>query len=173
MQIAADSESIDLDEDADGIELHDSGLLKVGSGTGLNLEDSGALKLEDSGLLNLEDSGELLPSDSNVIDADEALSFGSSSLSLASESSKLLAGADGGTGSDLLDEEIKKSPSGSDTGKMLGAGADDDLILAGDDDLFSDELSLADSGSFEESAELSSDFEDSAELVLDLSLIHI
>ena len=180
LQIAADSEAIDLDDDGDGIELHDSGLLKMDSAKGLadsgllklddsgelNLEDSGLLKLEDSGVLNLEDSG-VLASKSDVMADDGELSFGSSSLSLASESSKLLGGDPAGTGSDLLDEEIKKTPSGSDTGKMLAGGDDDDLILAGDDDLFSEELSLADSGSFEESAELSSDFEDSGDLVLD------
>ena len=187
LQLADDSGLIDLDDD--GIELQDSGLLKEGTAKGLDLqdsgllnledsgqldledsgqldlEDSGQLNLEDSGLLKLEDSGELLAakSDVNVIDGDEELSFGSSSLSLASGSSKLLAGDAGGTGSDLLDEEIKKSPSGSDTGKMLGGGDSDDLMLASDDDLFSEKLSLADSGSFEDSA----DFGDSAELVLD------
>ena len=174
LQIAVDSESIDLDDDDDGIELHDSGLLKVDSSKDLglkedsgllDLEDSGQLNLEDSGLLSLEDSGELLASKSDVLDGDEELSFGSSSLSLASESSKLLSGDPAGTGSDLLDEEIKKTPSGSDTGKMLGES--NELGLAGDDDLFSEELSLADSGSFEDSADLSGDFEDSAELVLD------
>lgn len=177
LKIAADSEAIDLDDDKGGIELHESGLLKTDSSQDLglvedsgllNLEDSGQLNLEDSGLLNLEDSGELLPSKSDVLDGDEELSFGSSSLSLASESSKLLGEDPAGTGSDLLDEEIKKTPSDSDTGKMLGASADDELMLADDDDdLFSEKLSLADSGSFEESADLSSDFEDSAELVLD------
>jgi hypothetical protein len=65
----------------------------------------------------------------------------------------------------LLDDEPDKTDSPSDTGKMLAAGGDDDLLLS-EDDLFSDELSLADSASFEDSAELSSDFEDS-DLVLD------
>jgi len=160
LQVAADSNSINLDDDLDEIDLQDSGLLQKGTAKNLDLAS-------DSGALKLEDSGELLSSDENVLEGDEELSFGSSSLSLASESSKLLADA-GGTGSDLLDEVVAKPPSGSDTGKMLAGGGDDDeLTLAGDDDLFSEELSLADSGSFEDSVDLSSDFEDSAELVLD------
>lgn len=95
-------------------------------------------------------------------DGDEKLSFGSSSLSLASESSKKLADGDS---ANLLDDEPEKTDSPSDTGKMLAADGEDDLLLS-EDDLFSDELSLADSASFEDSAELSSDFEDS-DLVLD------
>ena len=110
------------------------------SDSGLNLEES----VDD---LKLHDSGE------GVTDEDDDLAFGSSDLSLAAESSKKLAGSD-----DVLDdfEESKGSP--SDTGKMLG---DDDDMLLSEEDLFSDELSIADSGSFEDSAELSSDFEDS------------
>ena len=176
LQIAADSKSIDLEDDDDAIELHDSGILKIDSvkdlglkedsglsleNSGhLNLEDSGMLNLEDSGMLNLEDSGELLPSKSDVLDDDEKLSVGGSSLSLASDSNKLLGGDPAGTGSDLLDDEIEKSPSGSDTGKMLGSSG-------GDDSLFTEELSLADSFKGSDSFEDSGSFEDSAELVLD------
>lgn len=144
-------DSISLDAD-DEISLADSGLLK--KGTSKNLGD-------DSGALKLDDSGDIHASDENVFDGDEELSFGSSSLSLASESSKKL-GADS---ANLLDDEAEKGESSSDTGKMLGGGNEDDLLLS-EDDLFSDELSLADSASFEDSAELSSDFEDS-DLVLD------
>lgn len=117
---------------------------------------------DDGGALKLEDSGDILESGENVSDGDDELSFGSSSLSLASGSGKKIAGGDS---ADLLDDEPEKSDSPSDTGKMLAAGGDDDLLLS-EDDLFSDELSLADSGSFEDSVELSSDFEDS-DLVLD------
>lgn len=106
---------------------------------------------ELSGSIKLEESGEVL---------DDGLSFGSSSLSLASESSK-----NAGDSADLLDDDPEKADSASDTGKMLGAGKEEDLLLS-EDDLFSDELSLADSTSFEESAELDSDFADS-DLILD------
>lgn len=106
---------------------------------------------ELSGSIKLEESGEVL---------DDELSFGSSSLSLASESSK-----SAGDSANLLDDDPEKADSPSDTGKMLGAGNEDDLLLS-EDDLFSDELSLADSTSFEESAELDSDFEES-DLILD------
>ena len=159
LSIASDDDSIQLDDDLDAISLADSGLLKKGTSKHLDAP-------HDSGALKLEDSAEILASDDNVFDDDEELSFGSSSLSLASESSKKLAAAAAGTGSDLLDDEVEKTGSPSDTGKMLGANDDDDLLLSNDDDLFSDELSLADSASFEDSAELSSDFE-SSELVLD------
>ena len=167
LQIAADSKVIDLDDDMDEIDLQDSGLLKKGTAKNLDLAS-------DSGALKLEDSGDLLASGDNVLEGDEELSFGSSSLSLASESSKLLADV-GGTGSDLLDEVVAKTPSGSDTGKMLAGGGDDDeLMLAGDDDLFSDELSLADSGSFEDSAELVLDDSDSnSEIMLEESGIDL
>lgn len=159
LKIASDDEAINLDDDNDAIDLADSGLLKKGTSKNLDIA-------HDSGALKLEDSGDILASDDNVFDDDEELSFGSSSLSLASESSKKLVDAAAGTGSDLLDDDLQKGKSPSDTGKMLGADDGDDLLLQGDDDLFSDELSLADSASFEDSAELSSDFEDS-ELVLD------
>lgn len=109
--------------------------------------------------LNLQDSGELnLRDDSgtgDVIDeADDALSFGSSSLELAG-SKKDPSAEDTG---DLLDDVEGGGGSPSDTGKMLAA--DDDMLLS-EDDLFSDELSLSEEAVFEDSAELSSDFEDS------------
>jgi hypothetical protein len=149
-----DDDSISLSEDSDSIDLADSGLLQKGTSK---------LFGDDSGALRLDDSGDIHASDENVTDGDEQLSFGSSSLSLASESGKKLA--DAADSANLLDEEPAKRDSSSDTGKMLGEGEDDDLLLS-QDDLFSDELSLADSSSFEDSAELSSDFEDS-DLVLD------
>lgn len=111
------------------------------SDSGLNLEES----VED---LKLHGSGEVLSDDKNEDD----LAFGSSDLSLAAGSSKKLAG------DDVFDDLEESEGSPSDTGKMLGGG--DDMLLS-EEDLFSDELSIADSGSFEDSAELSSDFEDS------------
>ena len=149
-------DSIKLGSDEESVRLADSGLLGKGSSIRVGPEEgSGALKLEDSGPLDVDDD--------SVLEDDEELSFGSSSLSLASESSKKLAGGDS---ADLLDDEPEKKGSPSDTGKMLGEQEDEDLLLAGDD-LFSDDMSLAEeSDSFEDSAELSSDFEDS-DLVLD------
>ncbi|MFK7765818.1 MAG: helix-turn-helix domain-containing protein [Mariniblastus sp.] len=155
LSISDSGDSISLDDDGDEISLADSGLLK--EGTSKSLPEVGA---EQDSALRLEDSGDILASDENVFDGDEELSFGSSSLSLASESSKKL-----GESVNILDDEPEKTESSSDTGKMLGASADDDLLLS-EDDLFSDDLSLADSASFEDSAELSSDFEDS-DLILD------
>lgn len=157
--------SVELEQDSkdsDAVDLADSGLLKKGSE--IDLDKSGSLKLGDSGSLRLGDSGSLVRGDEeNVLDEDDELSFGSSSLSLASESSKKLA--EGADPANLLDDENEKSGSPSDTGKMLGEKGDEDLLLAGDD-LFSDDMSLSESDSFEDSAELSSDFEDS-DLVLE------
>ena len=122
--------------------------------------DGDELKLEEPEL-NLQDSGELnLRDDAGtgdvIDDADDALSFGSSSLELAAGSSKKdLSAEDTG---DLLDDVEGGGGSPSDTGKML---ADDDDMLLSEDDLFSDELSLSEEAVFEDSAELSSDFEDS------------
>lgn len=109
-----------------------------------------SFKIEDS-----SDSLKLHSSGSDVIgsEEDDDLSFGSSSLSLAAESSKKLTGDSG----DLLDDDESGKDSPSDTGKMAG---EEDLLLA-EDDLFSDELEIGESESFEDSAELSSDFEDS------------
>jgi hypothetical protein len=138
-------------------------LERVAGELNITLKQAGAAYEEDSsveldlpaselsGSIKLEDSGEVL---------DDELSFGSSSLSLASESSK-----NAGDSANFLDDDPEKADSPSDTGKMLGAENEEDLLLS-QDDLFSDELSLADSTSFEESAELDSDFEES-DLILD------
>ncbi len=155
LEVVGEGDSVDLDAD-DAISLIDSGRLKAG-----DADDSTELKLEGSSL-KLGGS-DILGSDEDVLgDDEEELSFGSSSLRLASESSKKMPDDAG----DVLDDESEaKKDSPSDTGKMLGEEDDDDLLMS-EDDLFSDELSLADSASFEDSAELSSDFEDS-DLVLD------
>ncbi len=113
------------------------------------------MRFDDSGELNLQDSGEI------NLDSEDALSFGSSSLENAAGSSKKLAAEDTG---DLLDEvEAGTGDSPSDTSKML---ADNDDMLLSEDDLFSDDLSLGESGSFD-SAALSSDFEDSGGVMED------
>jgi hypothetical protein len=138
-------------------------LERVAGEMNITLKQEGAVYEEDSsveldlpaselsGSIKLDDSGEVL---------DDELSFGSSSLSLASESSK-----SAGDSANILDDDPEKADSPSDTGKMLGAEEEEDILMSADD-LFSDELSLADSTSFEESAELDSDFKES-DLILD------
>jgi hypothetical protein len=138
-------------------------LERVAGEMNITLKQEGAVYEEDSsveldlpaselsGSIKLDDSGEVL---------DDELSFGSSSLSLASESSK-----SAGDSANILDDDPEKADSPSDTVKMLGAEEEEDILMS-EDDLFSDELSLADSTSFEESAELDSDFKES-DLILD------
>jgi len=175
---SSDILSLDDDDDDDMIDLAESGLLvKSGSksdllddgneeelslaSSGLNLASEDDLELESQKKLDLDDVGSFdLADDESVLDDDDdELSFGSSSLVLASDSDK--SSGPGSTGDDLLDEEGKASGSPSDTGKLLGDDDDDDLMLANDDL----DLELADSGSFD--SELSSDFEDSGELLLE------
>jgi len=184
----------DILADDDGVTLEDSGIVGSGTSKDLDAKDenvleSGSIKLSDSGSLKLSDSGELLEdlsasakfkagdsaldlgdsgdlslSGSGVLDDDdEQLSFGTTDINLASESSKKLKGSD--TGSDVLDENIEKKESSSDTGKMLGESNDDELLLA-EDDLFEDDLILQDSASFEDSSDLGSDFDES-DLILE------
>jgi hypothetical protein len=121
----------------------------------LELADSGILKDKDKNKdkNKFRDKGEIVPSEENVFDDEDDLSFGSSSIRLASESSRKLLGA---ADDSVLDEGADKSKSPSDTGKMFG----DELNLD-DDDFHQDDLSLAD-----DSMELSSDFNDS-DLVLE------
>jgi hypothetical protein len=157
-----------------GVTLQDSGLLDSGTSKDQDKKDeavvgeSGSLKLQDSG--EIGDSGSLKLGDSGVLDLggsdildDDQLSFGTSDISLASESSKKLKSDD--TGSDVLDEAVAGKGSPSDTGKMLGESNNDDLMLA-EDDLFEDDLVLQDSASFEDSSDLGSDFDES-DLILD------
>ena len=168
----------DDDDDDDMIDLAESGLLVKGgskasllddddgddalslASSGLNLASDEDLKVESKKELNLDDVGsfDLADDDDSVLDdSEDELSFGDSSLVLASDSAK--GGDSPSTGDDLLNEDPKTSGSPSDTGNLLGD--DDDLMLANDDL----DLSLADSGSFD--SELSSSFDDSAELVLE------
>jgi hypothetical protein len=136
-----DPQSIRLENEADSIDL-----------------DSSDLRLADSGILDKQasdtakTSGSDVDSESVLDDDDEELSFGSSSLSLASDSRK------------LTDEDSMKLV--GDSKKM----SESDMLLSGDDDLSMPEDDFTfgdDSGSFEESAEMSSDFEDSGALILD------
>jgi len=175
---SAKSSDIFSDLEEDGVTLEDSGLLPSGTSKDIeksdelvisnsdeiDLGESGSLKLKDESSLDLGESGVLdLGTGSEVLDDDDQLSFGTSDISLASGSSKKLK--DGDTGSDVLSTEEAASGSPSDTGKMLGENAGDDLLLA-EDDLFEDDLVLQDSASFEDSSDLGSDFDDS-DLILD------
>ena len=164
------SSDIFSDLEEDGVTLEDSGLLASGTSKDIDnsdeidLGDSGSLKFKDESSLVLGDSGIMdLGTGSEVLDDDDQLSFGTSDISLASGSSKKIQ--DGDTGSDVLNSEEAASGSPSDTGKMLGEGSGDDLLLA-EDDLFEDDLVLQDSASFEDSSDLGSDFDDS-DLILD------
>ncbi len=127
----------------------------------LELADSGLLGGSSSVKGKFRDDAPIIPSEENVTDDEEDLSFGASSIRLASGSShKLMGSADSGNDDSVFDDDLadeNKSP--SDTGKMLG----DDLSFS-EDDLFSDELSLSNDSS---GSGLSSDFTDSGDLVLD------
>lgn len=129
--------AIDMPEDSD-FKLTDESLeLSFGSSEALLDEAS--------------DSGS-----SQVIDdaaGGDDLSFGSSDIALASGSDEDV----------LADDEPSEKGSPSDTGKLLADSAE---LQLSEDDLFDDEISLQDSASLVDSADLSSDFEDS-DLVLE------
>ncbi|MDA8563872.1 helix-turn-helix domain-containing protein [Mariniblastus sp.] len=86
-------------------------------------------------------------SSSSIFDSEEALSFGSS-LKLSDDADK---GSDA-TELVLADETMSSADGGSGTGKDLDVAGADDLLLVDDDD--DDALSLEDSVSFEDSADL-------------------
>ena len=171
----AEGESVELPEDSsadlfgnDGDEsefdfdLGDSSIESGGDSVEINLEESGILSKDELG----NASGSKKSTDSSqdsIFDDDDELSFGSSSIKLASESSRKLAAA--GTDSDVLNEQSDGSKSPSSTGKML-ADQDDQSFAMSDEDLFEDDISIAD-GSVDESIELGSDFGESEELILD------
>ena len=162
------SAELKLDKPADDLKLEDSldDLMLEDSSAALKLEESSDdLKLEDSGLaLKTDGEDSVKLSDSSVLDGDDDLSFGSSSLELASEAKA--SGSPSATGDDLFSEE--PSSGAPSTGKLVAGGSDDDddLALNVEDDLFDDDLDLADSASFE-SSEISSNFEESSDLVLE------
>ena len=186
LSLSDSSDDLDLDESSDDFSLEDSvGDLKLEdssddlkleeSSDDLKLEESSAeLKLEDSSddlllegsssELKIKEDASVKLADESVLDEEDELSFGSSSLDLASESK----GNDSpsATGDDLFSEE--PSSDAPSTGKLAGSLDDgnDDLGLGIEDDLFDDDLGLADSASFE-SSEISNDFEESGDLVLE------
>ncbi len=160
------SNDLKLDDSSTELKLEDSSdeLTLEDSSADLKLEESSDdLKLEDSGLeLKTDAEDSLKLSDDSVLDGDDELSFGSSSLELASEANA--SASPSSTGDDLFSEE--PSSDAPSTGKLLGDDDDDDLALNVEDDLFDDDLDLADSASFE-SSEISSNFEESGDLALD------
>lgn len=158
LMLEGSSDDLKLDDAADDLMLE-------GSSVDLNLEESSDdLKLEDSGLqLKTDGDDSVKLTDDSVLDGDDDLSFGSSSLELASEAKA--SGSPSSTGDDLFSEE--PSSGAPSTGKLVGGSDDDDdLALNVEDDLFDDDLDLADSASFE-SSEVSSNFDESSDLVLD------
>ena len=125
-------------------------LQRVADDRGLTLSADDDFELSSEAISDAIKSDVHGSSSDIVIDEDSGdLSFGSSDIGLAADSN-------------VLGDEAKSGESASDTGKIEG---EDDLQLA-EDDLFDNDLSISDSASFEDSAELSSDFEDS-DMVLD------
>lgn len=166
----SEMESVELMEDS-SVELFKPKASSEGSDIDFGLSDihsepeSIELELADSGILKDKDKEkdknknkfrnepQIVPSDENVFDDDDDLSFGSSSIRLASESSRKLKGSGD---DDVLDDSPDKGKSGSDTGKMLGGELNVD-----DDEFLNDDIAIS-----EDSVELSSDFNDS-DLVLE------
>ncbi len=150
------------DLSSDSIKVTDSSL-KIDDLKLLDEDDDDSLKLDDDSLIaGVVDDDQPAPSgdspqskdsidlsSSSIFDDEEALSFGSSSLKLSTD-------AAGDDAADLLDDEPIGGESGSGTGKDIGASGGDDLLLASGSDMFGDELSLEDSVSFDDSADLSS-----------------
>lgn len=153
LDLASDEDELGLASDEDELSLaSDDSELSLASADDFELESDKELNLDEVGSFTLSDDASVLDDD------DDELSFGSSSLVLASDSVK--SSGPGSTGGDLLAEEGEPSGSPS-TGKLLAGDDDDDLMLANDDL----DLELADSGSFD--SELSSSLDQSGELVLE------
>ncbi len=148
----ADDLEISIGQTGAAGKKNDSGdfqLSDSSAGDALLLDDSDDLVLDDSA-----DSIELKRPKSGgsakklTDDDDDLLSFGDSSIDLAAESSKKLK-----AGAAELDDKASSS-----TGKLLAGGNSDDDLLLIDDSI--------ESGSGNESVELSSDYDDS-DLVLE------
>jgi hypothetical protein len=146
------SDVLDLDDDDDMLDLADSGRLGQ-----RNLDASSSASFAGS-------SGILASNDDDVIDddTDEKLSFGTSSLRLASESSRRLMEQQAAEAEEVLNGGSGKKSGSGDTGIF----DDGDLSLS-EDDLFSDELSLSNDSSSSDISGLRGNFEDSDDLVLD------
>lgn len=132
------------DKDSGDFQLSDSS-----AGDALLLDDSDDLVLDDSAdSIELKRPKTSAGNKKTIDDDDDLLSFGDSSIDLAAESSKKLK-----AGAADLDDKASSS-----TGKLLAGGnSDDDLLLIDDS---------VESGSGNDSVELSSDYDDS-DLVLE------
>ncbi len=149
--VAPASDVLDLDDDDDMLDLADSGRLSQ-----RNL-DVGSASFAGS-------SGILASNDDDVIenDSDEKLSFGTSSLRLASDSNRRLLEKQAAEAEDVLNGGSAKKSGSGDTGFF-----DDDDLSLNEDDLFDDQLSLARDSSGSDLGVLKGNFEDSDDLVLD------
>ena len=162
-QFKTEGESSDLnlvtdDEEDDKTIQLDPGSLTTDDS--IQLSDELELALEDdssaSSDLKLSSSDEISLGSSEEIqlsDESEKLEFGTSDLAIAAKG-----------GSDVLDEELQKGDSPSDTGRLL----DEELQLS-EEDLFDDELTFQDSKTLEDDSDISSDFEDSDLVIQDSS----
>lgn len=169
---SSEDEDFELSDDLDSL----SSLAKSDSGSSNNdsnfdLSDSSELFLSDSSsdlVLSDDSSDSGSKSKAGVGEEDDLLLFGDSSLDLVSgDSKKSLKGDSDVHDSDLL---LSDDAAGS-TGKLLKAMSDrvgdsKDEISLSEDELFDDDLRLADSDSLDDAVDLSSDYEDS-DIVLD------
>ncbi|MBX3417578.1 MAG: helix-turn-helix domain-containing protein [Pirellulaceae bacterium] len=169
---SSDDEDFELSDDLDSL----SSLAKSDSGgsnddSNFDLSDSSELFLSDSSsdlVLSDDSSDSGSKSKAGVGEEDDLLLFGDSSLDLVSgDSKKSLKGDSDVHDSDLL---LSDDAAGS-TGKLLKAMSDrvgdsKDEISLSEDELFDDDLRLADSDSLDDAVDLSSDYEDS-DIVLD------
>ncbi len=170
---SSEDEDFELSDDLDSLSSKAS---DKGEGGGLN-EDSGYDFSSDSSELILSDSSSDLSLEpetpkakaaaAGVGDEDDLLLFGDSSLDLAAGDSKKSKGDSDVHDNDLL---LSDDVAGS-TGKLLKAMSDrvgdsKDEISLSEDELFDDDLRLADSDSLDDAVDLSSDYEDS-DIVLD------
>jgi excisionase family DNA binding protein len=169
---SSEDEDFELSDDLDSL----SSLAKSDSGgsnddSNFDLSDSSELFLSDSSsdlVLSDDSSDSGSKSKAGVGEEDDLLLFGDSSLDLVSgDSKKSLKGDSDVHDSDLL---LSDDAAGS-TGKLLKAMSDrvgdsKDEISLSEDELFDDDLRLADSDSLDDAVDLSSDYEDS-DIVLD------
>jgi len=149
--VAPASDVLDLDDDDGMLDLADSGRLSQ-----RHLDGGSASFAGSSGIL-ASGRDEVIENDS-----DEKLSFGSSSLRLASESSRRLMEKQAAEAEEALNGGSAKKSGSGDTGFF-----DDDDLSLNEDDLFSDELSLSSDSSSGDISALKGSFEDSDDLVLD------
>ncbi len=135
-----DLKLLDEDDDDDSLKLGESSAILKSDSDKPAAAATPAAPVESK---KADDSINL--SSSSIFDSEESLSFGSS-LELGDDADA----GDDATDLALADETMSSADSGSGTGKDLDVAASDDLLLVDD----GDELSLEDSVSFEDSADL-------------------